>query len=139
VINTRAASRLVLVFCLTVSIGCGEEVAPRHPASGKVTLDGAPLGDAEIIYVPDAEKGNKSKISCGGRTAADGTYTLSTVGPAGAPAGWYKVVVQTTFPGGPAKPVVIPDRYASLSETDLSREVVPSPAADAYDIHLNRK
>lgn len=136
---TVSIGRFALVFALTVSIGCGEDVAKRYPVSGKVTLDGVPLGNVEITYVPDAEKGNNSKLSCGGRTAADGTYTLSTVGPAGVPAGWYKVVVLTSFPGGPARPVTIPDRYASLDGTDLSREVVPVPTGDAYDLRLTRK
>jgi hypothetical protein len=117
-------------------LGCGDSVGKCYPVAGKVTFKGILLKDAEVIFVPDLEKGNKSKVSAFGKTGQDGTFTLTTQGREGAPIGWYKVVVMTVYPGGPANPVAIPERYTRPRETDLSLEVVSSPSQDAYEVRL---
>jgi hypothetical protein len=90
-----------------------------------------------VIYVPDKDKGNDLKNSPAGLVGTDGTYTLSTAGKEGAPPGWYKVTVTTRYPGAPANAAPIAVEYADFRKTTLKVEVIASPAAGAYDLHLH--
>jgi len=152
------SARFVLAFtCVgAVALGgasCGKEGA-RYPVSGKVTLGNAPLTVGQVTFVPDEGKGNKSKLSPSGKIGSDGSYSLSTDGKSGAPAGWYKVIIATATPGmggatapGEANPSALPggapaggvqidSKYGDASKTDVTKEVVASPAAGAYDITI---
>jgi hypothetical protein len=122
----------VIVLMLS---GCGG-VGKLYPVSGKVTVDGKPLPDAQLSFMPDAEKGNKATATAVGKVK-DGSYSLTTQGKEGAPAGWYKVAVYTQYPGGPEKAVVLPRRYTDPGKSPLSVEVVPSPQPGAYDLKLS--
>lgn len=122
-----------LVFCLAACTGCGG-VGALHPVTGKVTLDGKPLADGQLALVPDVEKGNNTKATPFAKIQG-GSYTVSTNGLDGAPAGWYKVMIQTQYPGGPEKAVVLPKRYTDPGKSGLSVEV-PSSKADAFDLKL---
>lgn len=124
-----------LVFCVMACTGCGG-VGALYPVSGHATLDGKPLADGQLAFVPDAEKGNNTKLTPFAKIEG-GNYTLTTNGASGAPAGWYKVMVQTQYPGGPEKPVVLPKRYTDPGKSGLSVEVVASPKSDAYDLKLS--
>ncbi|HBJ34616.1 MAG TPA: hypothetical protein DDZ51_07605 [Planctomycetaceae bacterium] len=79
------------LFVLFVA-GCGGSGSKNpgvdvHPVTGKVTVDGAPLAGATIIF-----KGSERGSS--GITDAQGVYTLMTFDPGdGVPAGSYKVAV----------------------------------------------
>jgi len=141
-----------LVACaLLAASGCGGE--KLYPVKGKVLLDGTELKAGIVTFVPDTEKGNKAKSSPQGQVGADGTYTLSTDGRSGAPAGWYKVTVSTRTPGmgggtqvgstpGDAAlekaPVEIHAKYTNPAETDLRVEVVPGPGPNQYDLKVAR-
>jgi hypothetical protein len=129
---------VVGVFGLALS-GCGGEgLGTLYPVSGKATLDGEPLKDAQISFMADTAKGNKAPASPFGK-CKEGSYTLTTKESAGAPAGWYKVVVTTKYPGGPENPVTIPKDYTDPAKTDLSVEVKPGAPAGAYDLKLTSK
>lgn len=41
------------LFLLTMLAGCGTGVEPRHPVSGSVSLDGAPIAEGEIYLIGD--------------------------------------------------------------------------------------
>jgi len=126
--------------------GCGKS-EPLYPVSGKVTHNKAPLKGGIITFLPDESKGNKSKFSPSGKIDNEGNYTLMTDGRAGAPAGHYKVTVNTempgmaaTTPGDPGKPapltppggVKIAPKYKDVSQTPLTREVVTSGASPTH-------
>lgn len=134
---------------LVIGAGCGKS-EPLYPVSGKVMLGKEPLTGGQITFFPDAAKGNKSKHSPTGKIGSDGTYTLTTDGKAGAPAGHYKVTVTGQTPGmsamtpgevgkpmplNPATGPKIDPKYQNEAQTPLTKEVVASgAAADHYDV-----
>jgi hypothetical protein len=128
--------RLVLLaFCVMACSGCKEGVGTLYPVSGQVSLDGKPLPDGQIAFVPDTEKGNKSKFTPFGKIEG-GKFTLTTEGSPGAPAGWYKIMIQSQYPGASSKNEPVPKRYTDPGKSGLSAEVVAGPKADAYDFKM---
>jgi hypothetical protein len=139
---------------LLAGLGCGKQQETLYPVKGKVSLNNAPLKGGTITFVPDDAKGNKSKSSPTGMISQDGTYSLTTDGRSGAPAGWYKVTVSTDSPGmgmgggattpDPNKPQVaalggggprVDPKYKDPARTTITKEVVASGAgADQYDV-----
>jgi hypothetical protein len=126
------------------------------PVSGKVTLDGQPLGGVMITYHPDAAKGNKADLGVNAQSGDDGSYTLQTFTRAntpvsGAPVGAYVV---TVAPGMPAmstgtpdpknpppvpKMAAVPQKYLDQKSSPLHVEVVASAEAGRYDLKLTKK
>jgi hypothetical protein len=134
--STRLLAVLgVLVLALS---GCGDGLGTLYPVSGKVTLDGEVLQNAQLSFVPDTDKGNKSPASATGKVA-NGTYSLITKDKAGAPAGWYKVVINTQYPGSPENAVVLPKNFSDANKSGLFVEVVENPGPGAYDLNLKVK
>jgi hypothetical protein len=90
--------------------GGGEAVLDTEFVQGVVTLDGKPVAEATVVFVPVTEgKG----VSATGRTDASGTYKLTAANTGGAAA---------TAEGG-----TLPGEYyvgvtKSVSETPLSEE-----------------
>jgi hypothetical protein len=84
--------------------GCGGTApAPSTTAvRGKLTLNGAPLAGAWVVFAPDPRRGHTGAVSRA-ETAADGTFALPAVR-----AGWYRVAL-----GAPELP-------AKLARPDLS-------------------
>jgi hypothetical protein len=72
--------RCVLLL-LPLLAGCGGKDYTAVPVSGRVTLDGTPLQDVGIVFVPLATGRDDPNIGPGslGRTDADGRFTLRTV------------------------------------------------------------
>jgi len=64
------------------------------PVSGKVTLDGQPLADATVTYIPESTKDELAPASFG-KTDGQGRYQLEVVtnGARGAIVGRHKVSV----------------------------------------------
>ena len=117
--------------------GCGSDpLGTLYPVTGKVTLDDEPLKDAQISFVADKDKGNNAPVSPFGK-CKDGSYTLTSQDKPGAPAGTYKVVVMTQYPGGPDNPTAIPQKYTDAGKTDLRVEVKPS--GGDYNLKLTSK
>jgi hypothetical protein len=117
--------------------GCGphEELAR---VSGKVTLDGAPLTGAQIVF-EDAAHG----VSVNAPLEADGSYTIRTYDKDGVPPGTYQVAVRPgSFSTGEAPLVseantraappasTIPDRYRSVGTSELTASVVAGDNAN---------
>jgi hypothetical protein len=96
--NRSAAPRpraAALVTALALGFaGCTKEqksVVDLVPASGKVTLDGSPLAEAELEFIPEGGTRGQGGAAL---TNADGTYTANTpYGEPGLAAGEYKVVI----------------------------------------------
>jgi hypothetical protein len=136
-IKLRSMSLFVVgILSLTFS-GCGG-VGTLYPVSGKVTVDEKPLPDGQLTFVADTEKGNATKVVPFGKIK-DGSYSITTKGRTGAPAGWYKVAVMTQYPGSPSQAVEIPRRYTDAGKSRLSVEVVANPQPGVYDLKLTSR
>ena len=146
-----ALAATVLVFALSAS-GC-DEVGKRYPVTGRVMLNGVPLQGktGSVVFKPDPGQGNQSTVEAVGEIDADGNFTLFTRGKAGAPLGWYKVMLTVSEPGqaqaqNRAAPgrnrktssPVIAARYANEATSGLVKEVVAEPASGAYDLNLTK-
>lgn len=130
--STRLLGALGVV--LLILSGC-EGNGTHYPVIGKVTVDGKPLPDAQLSFLPDVEKGNQTTARSFGKVK-DGNYTLTTK----APAGWYKVIILTKYPGGPDKPeMMLPRRYSDYGRSGLSVEVKPNPAPGDYDLKVKSR
>jgi hypothetical protein len=140
------------LLCACLASGCGDDsgVGPTFPVTGKVTINNTPLTAKStiILFKPDASRGNTSPFQPTGTVDEEGTYTLKTKSKAGAPPGWYMVVVTahedapTEHPANPrhrptARSAVHP-RYGLETTSGLVIEVVENPEPGAYDLHLNR-
>lgn len=140
--DRRTATGLAIAFCvatLTGMVGCGDSGPLLYPVSGTVRFDGKPLPQVGISFFADSAKGNNSGHIAAAAADAEGRFTLSTVGEAGAPPGWYKVVVSPYTPG----PVEVPKppynvKYLTVDSTDLSIEVKADAPAGAYDLTLDK-
>lgn len=139
----------VASLCIFVSVsiaGCGggggkpvPKLADPVPVSGLVTLDGQPLADATIMFLPELESGFHGAT---GRTDSSGKYELTTdIGNGktskGAIPGKYKVTVSklikpdgTPVPAGNKEPPMnlgahesIPFQFSALSQTRLVFDV----------------
>jgi hypothetical protein len=85
--NMTFAVRLVsLGACLLIWTGCSRS-ADRQSLEGTVTLDGAPLANGSIVFLP--QSGTKSPTA--GGKIADGRFTIAPSG--GAASGTFRVEI----------------------------------------------
>jgi hypothetical protein len=140
----------LLLACFVTASGCGggAGIGTVYPVAGLVTLNDKPFNaeTAVIVFKPDAARGNSSSLEPTGRVDPDGRYTLITSGTAGAPPGWYRVIVtahagkpqhpKTTRDQRPVTKSLLPMKYGAVKTSDLAIEVVEQPAAGAYDLKL---
>jgi hypothetical protein len=114
----------LIVVCLLVS-GCSEGGPEIAGVKGKVTMDGKPLANAAVVFVP--EKGRPA----GARTDAEGNYELTfTEGRKGTMPGVNKVRISTAAdpsetPEGkriPAQPETVPMKYNAQTELTFTVE-----------------
>jgi len=135
-----------LLAALVGVAGCGG--VKRIPAGGKVTLDGQPMPQGVLQFIPDPSKGNNLRVSCSG-PISNGRWNLVTSGMAradtgtGAPVGWFKVRYTdpnegTKQPGKSAAPKVA-DKYLREDTTPISIELTDPPPAEGYTIELTSK
>lgn len=136
----RVRMGVVVVLGMVVGlVGCGS--GPEHgflkqlvPATGRVTVDGKPLGGATVTFSPDIE-------SSGGRhamatTRDDGTYELSTAVPGVSPEdskgvvpGEYIVTIsKIAMEDGSPFPDDIVDEYDAVSRG--AKQFVPPQYTD---------
>jgi len=111
------------------------------PVMGQVRVDGQPLTTGQVIFQPDAEKGNTLKHEPRGPIDSQGNYVPATTGKKGVVPGWYKVTVIATEPFDKDKPYVIPKsliplRYSDPRTSELAIQVVENAAPGAYDLSL---
>jgi hypothetical protein len=147
--TTRLAVALLLA---ATAQGCGEPKAKLYPVTGKVSFNHAPLAveGAAVRFTPDVTRGNTSKHDAFGAIQEDGTYTIYTHAEEGVALGWYRVAV-TAPPVTPQRlepnpnrkkaapaPTPIPIRYANPDQSGLAVEVVETPSAGHYDLHLQK-
>jgi len=114
---------------------------------GTVTLDGKPIADVTVWFVPAASTPGNGGF---GKTAPDGRYTLTSLGgEAGIPQGRYDVTFSKfVMPDGSevAKDVqpesvgarqVLPARYTNASTSRI--EATVSPTQNTFDFSLTSR
>ena len=134
-----------LLAVLVGVAGCGVK---RIPTAGTVTLDGQPMPEGILQFIPDSSKGNNLRLGCSG-PVSKGQWNLVTSGMerantgTGAPVGWFKVIYThpnegSRAPGASAAPKVAA-RYYREDTTPLSIELTDPPPAEGYTIELTSK
>jgi hypothetical protein len=109
---------------LAGSLAWGAACAPREgvelaPVEGLVTLEGRPLANVGVTFLPEG----KGPLASGNTNAA-GEFRLSTLRPGdGAPVGRHRVVVGAAEEG--TATTAIPQVYGRPDTTPLSVEVQP--------------
>lgn len=129
----------------TVAVGCGDPAPVLANVSGTVLVDGVPLTKGGVRFVPYKEKGNTATVEPVGTLAVDGTYILSSANKTGAPLGWYRVTVSGMGDEIPdsanikAIKKTVASKYADATTSGFLVEVIPAPAAGAYDFKVSAK
>lgn len=135
------------VLMLVACIGCGDS-SGMVPVTGTVKLDGQPLVNATVQFIPEEPGGQTAS----GTTDADGVFNLSTLKPDdGVKPGKYKVVIQPPARSGtPARSIdeaqknlllkkkapegiAFPARYSRPDQTILVQDV-PSSSPVVFDL-----
>jgi hypothetical protein len=148
--DRQFASARIGVGCALLAVlvgvaGCGVK---RIPTSGTVTLDGQPMPEGILQFIPDSSKGNNLRLGCSG-PVSKGQWNLVTSGMerantgTGAPVGWFKVIYThptegSKAPGASAAPNVAL-KYRSEQTTPISIELTDPPPAEGYKIELTSK
>lgn len=124
-VSRRWFAALVVAFVA----GCGQSGPELFPVQGQVTLDGRPLADAGVMFLP-ADMGP----SASGTTNSDGHFELMTVNRIGAIRGNHHVAIakrkyvgvkpgEEPVPGGLRAEWYSPNKYANPTTSGLSAEV----------------
>jgi hypothetical protein len=145
-VNARLGVGCALLVALVSVAGCGG--IKRIPTSGTVTLDGQPMTEGVLQFIPDASKGNNLRVTCSG-PISNGRWNLVTSGMeradtgSGAPVGWFKVIYThpnegSKAPGASATPKVAA-KYYREDTTPISIELTDPPPPEGYKIELTSK
>ena len=109
-------SRFCLVFLIALAAvaadGCGRSRSPS--LHGKVTLDGEPVANGSIVFLPSTSDGPRAAAAIEG-----GNYTVPA--SAGLAAGTYRVEINWRQPTGRKLPSADPG-----IEMDETKEAIPS-------------
>lgn len=115
----------ILVILLIVQAGCSEQGCQ---VTGIVTLDGQPLSDASVEFIPTSNSGRIAN----GRTESDGKFQLTTSkSVSGVFPGQYKVKITTSITTGTSDADLkttretVPPKYNR--KTELNRTVEDGP------------
>lgn len=135
----QGLSALLLTALIPVA-GCSDSGLESH-VSGKVTLDGQPVGPGAVVFAPVDGQSNPAD----GAIQLDGSYSLKTSRQAGLKAGEYKVSV-SVFDQPPVQPgersmtpakLVTPQKYADTETSGLQYAV--EPGDNTINIELSSK
>jgi len=125
----------MLIFSISGCFGSGGEPIPDLASvSGVVTLDGAPLDGAKIIFEPQQVTDNGRRHTSSATTESDGSYTLEYNSEAsGATPGTHKVLI-IKMPDDPdqAGEQLVPAKYND--KTELTAEVKEGDNTFNFDL-----
>lgn len=134
-LDPRRFPWVLTAMLVMVAAGCSPDGFRRVKVKGVVTLEGKPLANADLRFLPLADRGDEAI----GLSGADGSFTLASArhGIAGAVPGEYAVIVnlpefelqpvdpaEGTAVAPPAGKNPIPAVYRSQSQTPL-RVTIP--------------
>jgi hypothetical protein len=130
---------LFLAICALLTLGCGkgnDAIPDTVPVSGKVTVDGQPVTEGQVSFLP-FDKEQITGAQCTGKIDASGGYVMYTGGKSGVPAGRYKVTITPVMvPTTTNKMPTVPfdKKFSDVSKTSLIMNV---PGSD-YDLKLTK-
>lgn len=111
------------MISLTACGGGGSDAPELGQVTGKVTMDGAPLADAYITFMPEKKRASSAT------TDSEGNYALIYIREEpGAAIGKHKVVVSKLK----NEKETIPENYNA--ETELSADVKSGPNEINFDL-----
>jgi hypothetical protein len=128
---------VILILSLTGCGGGGEPIPELAQVTGVVTMDGAPLDGAKIIFEPQQSADKARRRASSATTESDGSYTLQYNSDAsGATPGSHKVLI-SKMPDDPeqAGEQLIPAKYNN--KTELTAEV--KEGDNSFDFDLKSK
>jgi hypothetical protein len=157
-LRKRLRSQILLRSCVPLLLilgGCSSNAVELGTVHGRVIMQGRPLADVVVTFVPELPSQEKLPISIG-TTDADGNYCLSTdEGLPGAVVGTHRVTVEELRPGNPAgdnsreaqdqQPVVprsvqppprVPERYRTAGTSPI--QLVVKAGDNALDLSLSK-
>lgn len=124
----RFGRGMICVASLLIFAGCNKSGPGLAPVGGRVTLDGQPAQETQVMFYPDGEKSPSI-----GRTDKDGRYTLRYKrGVEGGSIGWNTVRLETITKMTHGQQLV-PERF--ITGSDLRREV--KSGKNTFDFELN--
>ena len=143
--NTIRIFPLVLIFTLSLSAGCKDNMGDTYPATVKVTMDGKPLEGASILLTEVS-----GSRSAAGITDASGVASIKSTegGWGGVFPGEYDVVIKkterTTSSTPPPGAEVSRDVPPEDQVYSISRELLPAKYGNAKTSglkvsHANKK
>jgi hypothetical protein len=121
ILNLKGIRTAILLA--TAAMGCNSSKFEFAPVKGQVLLDGKPVDQAKIVFMPstvreDGESGPYSQ----GLTDAEGRFALETVEPSprtGAVVGPHRIIVST--------------KQARLDPEVLDREIIDVPESIPWE------
>ncbi len=128
------SARIVTVLLMTS--GCGEDFGSPADVSGTITLDGAPVSEAQITFYSLAGDLPPALRTRSGRTDAQGVYAIGEVYPAEYQVRVEKAAEYSTDPGkAPAVPTSAGDPLVKFgSESPLKARVSPDTASFDFEL-----
>jgi hypothetical protein len=132
---------LALAGSLWTFSGCDRSGLNLAPVSGVVTVNGAPVEKAGVLFMP------QSGPFASGTTDAEGKFTLATANRPGALVGEHRVAIsktQTTSWQVPGERLpryetkhFLPQKYASPSTSELTAAVIDDDNHFSFDLTGN--
>lgn len=139
----RPYQRLLCAMIVVCLIGCGSSGPPRAAISGTVTLDGEPVSEGTIAFLPAAD----TKGASTGTEIKEGKYSISSAN--GPTYGKYKVQIHWSKKtgkqievGSPAPPGTMKDEVIEAipakynTESTVEKEV--KSAKEVFDFKLDK-
>jgi hypothetical protein len=125
---TKSVASLSLTSLILLLPGCNRAPAgPLVPVEGIVSLDGKPLGAADVMFIPQGETPGQAAVA---RTGADGKFELLSADrkQKGTAVGNYQVIVSKKVK--PDGTDYVPDPNAGEFDTGGFRELLPAAYTD---------
>jgi len=126
----RSVSFTLLITCsLTIAlVGCGSEKLNRPPVfkvTGKVTLSGKPVANADVTFIHD-----ESKRAAFGKTNAEGVYKLTTFAANdGAVEGKHSIKV-VDIPPPATTPALADTESPEYQPPGIGQDTMPKPKSN---------
>lgn len=117
---TRTVLYCGLLVALLPLAGCtGSDRPDLVPVSGQVLIDGEPVADASLQFIPSGSRPARAK------TDAQGNFTLTTFkdGDGCVPGTHQVVVVAVTNPSPTEQVLHVPEKYMNIATTDATATV----------------
>ena len=122
---------VVMASGIAGCFGYRPDLPPTERVTGTVTLDGQPVANARVQFVPDKLKGTTGAMASG-TTNAQGEYELETATVKGAIVGHHKVSVEARAPPkdeyDTLPELLTADIYADHENSGLTAEVIEGRA-----------